>query len=130
MSRPKPKITLEHIDDEQFKTEVILADSVWVVCYRGAPIALRRGLANTNYPGPKYLKSAWPNPGHAFNRAERLNAMFNTTDFTVWEMRPARQVAEPTPVPRELLEYNRTWEPTKFSAEDIVPKPGPRPKQL
>jgi hypothetical protein len=36
-----------------------------------------------NYPGPKYKKTSFSNPGHAFNLAERMNKLFKTEDFVV-----------------------------------------------
>jgi hypothetical protein len=47
------------------------------------------------YPGPKYKKSTYTEPGHAFNLAERLNAMFNTNEFEVRWMRDSRPIHEP-----------------------------------
>jgi hypothetical protein len=122
MARPEPKVELKHIDDARLETNVIYADSIWVVCYKGYPITVRRGPADFNYPGFKYLKNAWPHPGHAFNQAERLNEMFATDQFTVWEMRPYKKVEEYKKPPRK--EIDETWTPTKYSADEIIPKPG------
>ena len=128
MARPQPKIELAFIDDDRLETDVIFAESVWVVCYQGRPVTVRRGPADLNYPGFKYLKSAWPHPGHAHNAAERLNKMFSTDEFTVWQMAPVKQVHEYQPPPPK--EYNRTWEPTRFSADEIVPVKGKKPGPL
>ena len=35
------------------------------------------------YPGPKYKKVSFSNPGHAINLAKKLNKQFKTEDFTV-----------------------------------------------
>lgn len=128
MSRPQPTIVLRHVDSDRLETDVIYADSVWVVCYRDAPITVRRGPEGNRYPGFKYLKSAWPHPGHAHNMADRLNELFDTDEFTVWQMKPHKLIKEPEPrIPKE---YNRTWEPTRFTADDIVTHPGQKPKRL
>jgi len=36
-----------------------------------------------SYPGPKYKKIAFSNPGHAINLAKKLNMEFDCRDFTV-----------------------------------------------
>ena len=83
MSRPKPKVILEHHDTSNYKTEQVLAAaSVYSVFSQGAPINLRTQHSYLNYPGPKYKKTV-RNPGHAFNLAERLNKQFNTDEFCV-----------------------------------------------
>ena len=37
----------------------------------------------TSYPGPKYKKVSFSNPGHAHNLAKKLNLTFGTEDFQV-----------------------------------------------
>ena len=84
MSRPKPTILLEHIDKKTYKSEQILeADAIWAVFYNNKPFNLKSSNSLTNYPGPKYKKVSFSNPGHAINLAKKLNDMFNCTDFTV-----------------------------------------------
>jgi hypothetical protein len=96
MSRPKPTIILEHIRDDLKATQICEADAIYAVCYRGNPILMRtlQNIEVPDYPGPKYGKTAWANPGHAFNCAERLNALFKTEDFTVVKMIPGRTIRE------------------------------------
>ncbi len=84
MSRPKPKILLEKTDKTTYKSEQVLAGSgVWCVFYQGEPINLKTQNLLVNYPGPKYKKTIFVNPGHAINLAKKLNKKFNTDDFTV-----------------------------------------------
>ena len=84
MSRPKPTILLEHIDKKTYKSEQILnAEAIWAVFYNNKPFNLKSSNSLTNYPGPKYKKVSFSNPGHAINLAKKLNEMFNCTDFTV-----------------------------------------------
>lgn len=84
MARPKPKILLEWTDPITYKCEQILAASaVYAVFYNGDAINLRSINKLQDYPGPKYKKSSFQNPGHAFNLAEKLNKKFKTTKFTV-----------------------------------------------
>jgi hypothetical protein len=35
------------------------------------------------YPGPKYKKVSFSNPGHAISLAKKLNAQFKTDKFSV-----------------------------------------------
>jgi hypothetical protein len=84
MSRPKPTIILESINKQNFKSEQILeADAIYSVFYKGSPINLRTLNTLVSYPGPKYKKVSFSNKGHAINLAERLNKIFKTSDFTV-----------------------------------------------
>ena len=84
MSRPKPKILLEHIDKKTYKSEQILdAEAIWAVFYNNKPFNLKSSNSLTNYPGPKYKKVSFSNPGHAINLAKKLNDMFSCNDFTV-----------------------------------------------
>jgi len=87
MSRPKPRILLEHINRENYKTEQILeSDAIWAVFYQGKPFNLKSGNAVSSYPGPKYKKVSFSNPGHALNLAKKLNNLFKTNDFAVYRL--------------------------------------------
>ena len=87
MSRPKPKILLEHIDKKTYRAEQILdAEAIWAVFYKHKPFNLKSGSAVSSYPGPKYKKVSFSNPGHARNLAKKLNKLFNTTDFSVYKL--------------------------------------------
>ena len=84
MSRPKPKILLEYTDSKTYRSEQVLeAEAIWAVFYNGAPFNLKSQNSLTNYPGPKYKKVSFSNPGHAHNLAKKLNDMFNCSDFYV-----------------------------------------------
>jgi hypothetical protein len=39
-----------------------------------------------SYPGPKYKKVSFSNPGHAHNLAKKLNRLFKTNDFSVFKL--------------------------------------------
>ena len=95
MSRPKPNVLLEHVDSKTYRSEQVLeSDAIWAVFYSKKPFNLKSSNALTNYPGPKYKKTSFSNPGHAFNLAEKLNKMFNTEDFTVVKLTDGEQVLE------------------------------------
>lgn len=95
MSRPKPTILLESIDDEMRALQVCEADAVFAVCYKGAPIKIRTFInIEIQYPGPKYAKTSFPSAGHAFNLCDKLNQKFDTTDFTVVMLTTGRTIQE------------------------------------
>ncbi len=95
MARPKPNIILEHTDPKTYKSEQILqADFIYAVYYDDRPINLRTLNQLVNYPGPKYKKVSFSNPGHAFNLAERLNRIFKTEQFKVWKLTGGEIVTE------------------------------------
>jgi hypothetical protein len=84
MSRPKPKVLLEHNNKKNFKTDQVLeAEAIWAVFYKGAPFNLKSFSSMMSYPGPKYKKTAFSNPGHAVNLAKKLNIQFSCRDFSV-----------------------------------------------
>ena len=87
MSRPKPIVILQHSDKSTYKVdEVLSAEAVWAVFYDGKPINLKNSSLVTNYPGPKYKKVSFSNPGHARNLAKKLNKMFNDKKFEVYKL--------------------------------------------
>jgi len=87
MSRPKPTIILEFTNNKTYKTEQILeADAIWAVFYKGKPFNLKSLNSLTSYPGPKYKKVSFSNPGHAHNLVKKLNEMFNCKDFAVYRL--------------------------------------------
>jgi hypothetical protein len=84
MSRPKPNVLIEHTDKQTYKTEQVLAsEGVWAVFFDSKPINLKTSNMLTQYPGPKYKKVSFSNPGHAKNLAKKLNTQFKTDKFTV-----------------------------------------------
>jgi hypothetical protein len=84
MSRPKPKILLEHTDKKTYKLEQVLeSEAIWAVFYQDQPVNLKTSSLVSSYPGPKYKKVSFSNPGHAHNLAKKLNLTFGTEDFQV-----------------------------------------------
>jgi len=84
MSRPKPSVLIEHTNKTTYKSEQVLAsEGVWAVFYDNKPINLKTSNILVQYPGPKYKKVSFSNPGHAKNLARKLNAQFKTEKFSV-----------------------------------------------
>ena len=84
MSRPKPCILAEITNRATYKTEQVLkAHGVYAVFYDGQAINLKTANLLVQYPGPKYKKVSFSNPGHARNLARKLNSQFRTDRFTV-----------------------------------------------
>jgi len=95
MSRPKPKILLEYIDKKTYKSDQILAaEAIWAVFYQGKPFNLKTQNSLSSFPGPKYKKVSFSNPGHAHNLAKKLNTLFNTEEFVVVKLDKGEIVKE------------------------------------
>ena len=84
MSRPKPQVLVEITNKETYKTEQVLAsEGIWAVYFEERPINLKTSNYLVQYPGPKYKKVSFSNPGHAINLAKKLNEQFQTDKFSV-----------------------------------------------
>jgi|TARA_B110000503_G_scaffold125769_1_gene193650 hypothetical protein len=95
MSRPKPTVILESIDKKTYKSEQVLkAEAIWAVFYQNEPFNLKSSNMLTNYPGPKYKKTSFSNPGHAHNLSNKLNEMFRCKDFAVVKLITGETVEE------------------------------------
>ena len=94
MSRPKPKIILEHSNKETYKLDQVLAaEGIWAVFYDGKPINLKTSSLVANYPGPNYKKVSFSNPGHAENLAKKLNTLHKTDKFDVYLLKTGDKFA-------------------------------------
>jgi len=84
MSRPKPNVLVEQTNKSTYKTEQVLAsEGIWAVFFDSKPINLKTSNLLVQYPGPKYKKVSFSNPGHAINLAKKLNTQFKTDKFSV-----------------------------------------------
>ena len=93
MSRPKPTVIIEHVNKKTFKSDQILSsEGIWAVYYDKMPINLKTHNILVHYPGPKYKKVSFSNPGHAINLAKKLNDLFKTDKFSVVLLKQGEQV--------------------------------------
>ena len=84
VSRPKPQVLIELTNKQTYKTEQVLAcEGIWAVFFDNQPINLKTSNMLTQFPGPKYKKTSFSNPGHAINLARKLNTQFKTDKFSV-----------------------------------------------
>ena len=95
MSRPKPTVLLEYVNKKTYRSEQVLeAEAIWAIFHKGKPFNLKSSNMLTNYPGPKYKKTSFSNPGHAHNLAKKLNDMFHSDEFCVMRMTTGDVVVE------------------------------------
>jgi hypothetical protein len=93
MSRPKPNVLIELANKTTYKVEQVLAsEGIWAVFYDSNPINLKTANLLVQYPGPKYKKVSFSNPGHAKNLARKLNTQFRTDKFTVVLLKTGDQI--------------------------------------
>ena len=93
MSRPKPNVLLEYVNKSNYKSEQVLSsEGIWAVFYDGKPINLKNQNVLVAYPGPKYKKVSFSNPGHAINLAKKLNTLFKTDKFSVVILKQGDQI--------------------------------------
>ena len=84
MSRPKPTVLLDYVNKTNYKSDQVLnSEGIWAVFYDKSPINLKTSNVLIAYPGPKYKKVSFSNPGHAINLAKKLNTLFKSDKFTV-----------------------------------------------
>ena len=93
MSRPKPTVLLEHVNKSNYKSDQILSsEGIWAVFYDNQPINLKTQNILVAYPGPKYKKVSFSNPGHAINLAKKLNTLFKCDKFSVVLLKAGDQI--------------------------------------
>jgi hypothetical protein len=95
MSRPKPTVLREFVDKKTYKSEQILqSEAIWAVYFNNQPFNLKSANMLTSYPGPKYKKTSFSNPGHALNLSKKLNVLFDSDEFTVVKLTVGETIFE------------------------------------
>jgi hypothetical protein len=99
MARPGPKILLDkHLDDRI--VEILATDAMWAVCYQGEPVGMRELRWSPSMGRVmEYPKVSYANRGHCINLVEKLNSMFDTTDFTCEQLLAKQQIDTGIKVP-------------------------------
>jgi hypothetical protein len=93
MSRPKPTVLLEHVNKSNYKSDqILISEGIWAVFYDSQPINLKTQNILVAYPGPKYKKVSFSNPGHAINLAKKLNTLFKCDKFSVVLLKAGDQI--------------------------------------
>ena len=93
MSRPKPQVLVVLTNKTTYKTEQVLqSEGIWAVYFDDQPINLKTSNYLVQYPGPKYKKVSFSNPGNAINLAKKLNAQFKTDKFSVVLLRAGEKI--------------------------------------
>lgn len=82
MSRPKPKILCEAVDDLK-SNQILESDAIWAVFYKDRPFNLREQDLKNENSEPKYKKVSFSNRGHALNLCKKLNEQFQCGDFSL-----------------------------------------------
>ena len=95
MSRPKPTILMSHNISGGKIEQILAADAIYAVFYDDKPINIKNVASHIDLTGPKYKKSSFSNPGHAFNLAQRLNMLFRTDKFSVFKLITGEEIEEP-----------------------------------
>ena len=96
MSRPKPVVLLDYVNKTTYKSEQILSsEGIWSVFYDNQPINLKTYNILVSYPGPKYKKVSFSNPGHAINLCKKLNTLFKTDKFSVVLLKQGDTIYKP-----------------------------------
>lgn len=83
MARPTP-IVIDSYPDGYFEVQVLSAAAIYAVFYRGKPINICR--SHTALDRKKYPKVSFSNIGYAYNLADKLNKIFKTDQFNVYEL--------------------------------------------
>ena len=101
MSRPKPDVILSlPMDRQGIKViEVLEAPAIWTVKYTGLNddglfVNLRSRNTLLNYPGPKYPRASFANPGAAHLLCRKLRAQSRDPNFHVFKLTGGEQVED------------------------------------
>jgi hypothetical protein len=90
--RTKPTVLLTYVDADRKRIEVVEAFYTWSVFYKGKPMQIKTVInVDFDYPGPKYSRVNFQNLAHALRLRDKMNALFNTDEFSVMRMDSGRK---------------------------------------
>jgi hypothetical protein len=81
MARPEPTIVVENEQSNGDVWQVLPAEQIYVITYKGQPIDIRvvnHGLGIMKF---KYKRTSYTQLGTVVSQVRRYNSKFNTTDF-------------------------------------------------
>jgi hypothetical protein len=84
MARPSAEILNSITDEDLITHSVLRAPGYWYLTYQGLPVAIK----TDNWMGinAKYPRTGFNNSSHAYRMRDRLNQLFNTTDFEIKQL--------------------------------------------
>lgn len=82
MARPKTKTILK-TEKNSIIYEILEVESLYAVVYKDKIFSMRNTYPTLSHSGTKYPKYVYPTKKVADNLAEKLNDLFDTTDFKV-----------------------------------------------
>jgi hypothetical protein len=84
MARPHAKILATITDEDLITHSVLKTPGYWYLTYQGTAV----GIKTENWLGinAKYPRTGFNNSSHAYRMRDRLNQLFNTTDFEIKEI--------------------------------------------
>jgi hypothetical protein len=82
MARPNAKILLSKDYTQETGIDILSADSLYAVVYKGLPINVKQRYFCISGAINKYPKSVFTNRAPAENLAEKLNTEFGCMDFS------------------------------------------------
>lgn len=103
MSRHSPTVLLSTTNRKTHKCEeVLVASMIYSVFYAGSPINLRESHSLRDGFN-KYKKVSFSAPGNALRLCKRLNKLYHTTDFEVYQMVGATKVEQTIGRPKRTI---------------------------
>lgn len=96
MARPKPEILCSYAGADRC-IDVLATTAVWGVTHLGKLVSMRYKQYDLHGETVKYPKTLFPSKASAFNCARRLNAVFDTTVFSIAEVLATESVTAPEP---------------------------------
>ena len=89
MARPAPQVLLTQDSRDRNQSdvhhEITTGEGCWIVMYQNQPFNYTKTTQARLGVTKKYERMAFANRAHAYNLARRLNDLFDTEEFTVWE---------------------------------------------